>query len=668
MPSESPTKIFRVFVASPGDVAQEREIAFGVIDDFNETWGKSVTSQIHLELLSWEGVPPTPGKSQEVINHWIPVESSDIFIAIMWKRFGMPPEINRPQDNKPYLSGTQVEIETAYESWKTSGYPHFMLYWKQDDLSIDMTSDEVEQLKIVKNYLRKFESDGEYPALYKRFRKNKFKQTLMKDLVQVTNELVKARTQEIMVDTTGLGDSVPKIDDDRGRQPGSTVEALSEDIEQMKWLNKVQLKDNPFRYQHAEYDKSLPLYFTRFPGLNTVNADDLTQERKSWFFFGKDGSGKTALRNFIAARGRPKRQDSDMVCIEYDQVEFEKLLINTGDISDFPFSFVQSIFSAISPYTRNAIPSPKPADGLRANLTNLSVELRKSGIKWVLCLFDPGRATFEWKGSQVSTSALITPLFSLSEVGGYGFRYFLPASMKEELKPTFKRLPFNYIRVMDIQWDEKTLKDMLGKRMTLLSIDQTAPYRSLGQLCEDKQNLSTLIDSEIAGFAQGNPRAAIWLANRLIEQHCEEYPTPPRIAPEIWEKVKQAWREQGESRILGTSGSSGFRVLSGRSYYQNREIILPERSDRLLKALILAKGGFCSKQELVETGWIGEKNLEVISDKTLSEALRRMKEEVKKELKDKGFDTFNCFKSVRGRGYRLVQPGIVQNMQEGKDD
>jgi DNA-binding winged helix-turn-helix (wHTH) protein len=190
----------------------------------------------------------------------------------------------------------------------------------------------------------------------------------------------------------------------------------------------------------------------------------------------------------------------------------------------------------------------------------------------------------------------------------------------------------------------------------------------LGELCEDEQNLSTLIDSEIASLAQDNPRGAIWLANHLIEQHCYNYPPSPRITLDTWNNVKHAWSSDGERRILGTSVASTFRVLSDRTYYQNWEIILPERSDRLLKALILAKGGFCSKQELIQAGWKGEKNLEGISEKALSEAVRRMKEELKKELKDKGFRPFDCIKSVRGRGYRLLQPGTGQNLEEGRND
>lgn len=633
-----------------------------MIKDLNETWGNS-NFPVSLELLSWEySVPSSAGNPQGVVNEWIPVESSDIFIAILWKRFGTPPKMKRPQDNQPYLSGTQLEIEKAYECWKTSGRPFFMLYWKEDDLSIHMSAEEIEQFKTVQAYMQKFEVSGEYPALFKRFKKVNFKRMLKRELAQVIGKL--SRLPENANDAMAMMASVSPGRLTASREANSE-DFLLGDIELRAWLKKVQLKDNPFRYQYAEDDGSLPMYFTRFPDLNAVTTGDMTLERKSWFFFGNDGSGKTALRKFIAAYGRPQKKDSEMVCIEYDQVKFEHLLSNTGDLSEFQVTFVRSVFDSLADYVGGVIHNSQPPGSLRGNLTSLSVALRENGINWVLCLIDPGKAEFEWRGSQVPTSTLIAPLFSLAEVGGYGFRYFLPKIMKDALEPIFSRFPFNYIRTMEIKWDEKALGEMLSKRMTLLSDDQTAPYRSLGELCDDEQNLSTLIDSEITSLAQSNPRAAIWLANHLIEQHCDHYPVPPRITVETWNNVKRGWWSNGESWILGRSVSSAFRVLSDRIYCQNWEIILPERSDRLLKALILASGHFCSKQELIKAGWKGEKNLAGISEKALSEAMRRMKKELKKELKLKGFAKFDGVKSVRGRGYRLLQPAASHSMQEG---
>jgi DNA-binding winged helix-turn-helix (wHTH) protein len=639
---------------------------FAVIDELNKSW-KNLKYRASLECLSWEeSVHAAAGKPEEVIKKQLPFEKSDILIAILWKRFGTPTLTNNLDDGHPYLSGTQQEIEESYACFGRTGRPIIMVYRKDHDIPPNMSAEELNQLRLVNEFLDEFKPGGKYPALIKTFKENEFRDFIKRELEQAVERLVASRRnpnrkKAQISQSPGPG---------KKKAPGPTnpIDPAAKDATET-WLKKVQLKDNPFRHQYAEHDEKLPEYFTRFPDLHAVTSTDLTLERKSWFFFGNDGMGKTALRKFIAARGRSlQRPEADMVCVEYDDLRFQHLLNNTGHITEFQVSFVQSIFDAVLPYTGNAIQSSRPPDSLREALTNLSVELRKLGINWVLCLLDPGRPSFEWKGSKVSTSTLITSIFSLAEVGGYGFRYFLPASIKGELKPTFVQLPFNYIRILDIRWDERALREMLSKRMTQLSVDQLAPYRSLGELCEDKNNLSTLIDPEIASFAQGNPRAAMWLANRLIEQHCDNYPVLPRIANDTWEMVKLAWREQGESRILGVSETSEFRVLSGRSYYHNNEIILPERSDRLLKALILAHDGFCSKQELIKAGWVNEKNLEGISEKALSEAIRRMKEELKKELKARGFEPFDYIKSVRGRGYRLLQPGRGKNEQESRND
>jgi DNA-binding winged helix-turn-helix (wHTH) protein len=663
MQSESP-RIYSVFIASPGDVTAERKIAFAVIEDLNKSW-ENLQYPAKLKCLSWEkSVPAGAGKPQEVIKEKIDFTTLDIFIAILWKRLGTPTMTNRPRDNKPYLSGTQQEIEEAYDCWKHRGHPVIMLYRKDDNVPANMSGEEINQFKLVNDFLRQFEPHGESPALIKHFKKSEFKQLLKRELAQTISGLIEAPLVE--GETNSLNLVSPNSVEGRNQMLIRQPEPATEDTME-KWLKDVRLRENPFRHQDAEHDASLPNYFTRFPDLHAVTTSDLTSEHKTWFFFGKEGSGKTALRRFISARGRPHNSGADAVCIEYDQVKFEHLLNNIDDLSDFQYSFIRSIFEAVSEFVGGAIQSSPPLDSLRGNLPSLSVALRGVGINWVLCLIDPGKPSFEWKGSQVLTSSLITPLFSLSEIGGYGFRYFLPRSIKDELKPTFSRLPFNHIRVMNIKWDDRTLKDMLGKRMIQSSMDQTAPYRSLGELCEDEQNLSSLVDTEISNLALGNPRGAVWLANRLIELHSDSYPSPSRITLETWNNVKKAWSSHGESRILGTSRHQTFKVLSNRIYYMNWEIVLPERSDRLLKSLILAMDGFRSKEELIQAGWKDEKNLQGISEKALSEAMRRMKEELKKELKSKGFEDLKLIKSVRSRGYRLWQPNISEE-QEGEND
>ncbi len=45
-------KIIKAFLASPGDLTEERRVAKSVVDDFNENWADDLGYQV--ELVGWE--------------------------------------------------------------------------------------------------------------------------------------------------------------------------------------------------------------------------------------------------------------------------------------------------------------------------------------------------------------------------------------------------------------------------------------------------------------------------------------------------------------------------------------------------------------------------------------------------------------------------------------
>ena len=81
----------RVFVASPGDVQRERDSLLGVINELNRALDSlAPRAGLRLELARWEtDAYPEMGRPQAVINRQI--APYDIFIGILWKRFGTPP-------------------------------------------------------------------------------------------------------------------------------------------------------------------------------------------------------------------------------------------------------------------------------------------------------------------------------------------------------------------------------------------------------------------------------------------------------------------------------------------------------------------------------------------------------------------------------------------------
>ena len=98
--------LFNVFVASPSDLIEERDLLSDVINELNHTTANILS--IKLELIRWETdtFPSFGNDAQDVINKQIE-DDYDIFIGIIGSKFGTP--------TKRFGSGTLEEFNRAYE-------------------------------------------------------------------------------------------------------------------------------------------------------------------------------------------------------------------------------------------------------------------------------------------------------------------------------------------------------------------------------------------------------------------------------------------------------------------------------------------------------------------------------------------------------------------------
>lgn len=101
--------ILNVMIASPSDVAEERQLVRDAIYEWNAIHSKQ--SNIMLNPVGWEhNVAPQMGsRPQEIINNSI-LNDSDILIGIFWTRIGSP--------TGEYVSGTIEEITKHCEKNK----------------------------------------------------------------------------------------------------------------------------------------------------------------------------------------------------------------------------------------------------------------------------------------------------------------------------------------------------------------------------------------------------------------------------------------------------------------------------------------------------------------------------------------------------------------------
>jgi tetratricopeptide (TPR) repeat protein len=156
-------KKLRIFAASPSDVAGERAKLGTIVESLKPM---ADYLGLTLEVVDWRIVVPDVGRPQQIIFNQLKPTSWDIFIGILWHRFGIRTG-EKDKTGTEYLSGTEEEFKTAYELWKQHNKPRMVIYRCIRALPFDVDPD---QLKNVHGFFRLIEDvKGDYPTLYQTF-------------------------------------------------------------------------------------------------------------------------------------------------------------------------------------------------------------------------------------------------------------------------------------------------------------------------------------------------------------------------------------------------------------------------------------------------------------------------------------------------------------------
>ncbi len=131
-------RIVKVFLASPGDLSDERKAAKSVVDEHNSLTAEEFGYQV--ELIGWEDTVSVFGRPQAAIN--LDLDRCELFIGLMWKKWGTPPDLSAT-----YSSGFEEEFETSVKRRLREGQPEISLLFK--DIDPAFLSDPGEDLKKV---------------------------------------------------------------------------------------------------------------------------------------------------------------------------------------------------------------------------------------------------------------------------------------------------------------------------------------------------------------------------------------------------------------------------------------------------------------------------------------------------------------------------------------
>ncbi|HIF9059775.1 TPA: DUF4062 domain-containing protein [Photobacterium damselae] len=137
-------KVYKILVASPGDVEEERQAIPEVISEWNNV--NSERNGVVLFPVKWEthSAPLMGERAQGVINNQL-VTSCDMAIGVFWTRLGSPTGASE--------SGTAEEIEWFIDNGKP-----VMLYFSSRD--INPTKLDIDQYTSLKNFEKKMQKIG----------------------------------------------------------------------------------------------------------------------------------------------------------------------------------------------------------------------------------------------------------------------------------------------------------------------------------------------------------------------------------------------------------------------------------------------------------------------------------------------------------------------------
>lgn len=144
--------VYKILIASPGDVDEERQAIPEVISRWNNV--NSEVNKVVLLPVKWEthSAPLMGDRAQGILNEQI-VGSCDMAVGVFWTRLGSPTGVSE--------SGTAEEIE-----WFIKHDRPVMIYFSSR--SIDPTKLDIDQYKALKDFegrMQKIGLTGSYTNL-----------------------------------------------------------------------------------------------------------------------------------------------------------------------------------------------------------------------------------------------------------------------------------------------------------------------------------------------------------------------------------------------------------------------------------------------------------------------------------------------------------------------
>ena len=477
-----------------------------------------------------------------------------------------------------------------------------------------------------------------------------------------------------------------------------------------KWVQQWGLRRNPFDRGNADLEQDLPRYFVEVDQFAALQA-----RGEPCLVLAGRGCGKTAQRRMLAALCQPTQAGSDTLAVEYTYRGFEVALQLVHDdltrlhVGHHVHAILHCAVAAlhqdgqVRPYTQqglqgagkealfaayvttfaphlasSAVPGGTHNIAQLNPLTQLSAFialLRSIGVQRLLILMDRLDEFSLTADQPANIVAFLKPLLStleLLEMSGLALKCFAPHDIRPLLHKEKWFRP-DRIHESSIVWTPAALQELITQRLASFSQSDPPRLERLSQLCAEPFEVN--LDEELTLLAEGYPRAALALADRLIRTHCAAAQPARRITPAIWRQVKAEWPDLRVSVLGLPSGPEpeqtpsvprpsavmspqGYPVLvvdeANRHVWLGLDDLAKEVTSQdflVLASLFRHREQIVTKETLVAEAWPGAKG--GVSDETIAQSIARLRRTLRSDKAARGY-----IETIRRMGYRLHPDGF----------
>src|SRR6516165_5960610 len=156
--SDLPPRLVRIFISSPSDVAEEREVAAELIE---QELAKREAFRETLKLLAFRYDDPVSDTAfpanrspQAAVDRRLQSKDADIVVAILWARMGTP--VRDPSDPSKILhkSGTEQEIKEALKADR-----EVLVYFRLGEPLLPANNTDVPEVLAQRDHVRAFREE-----------------------------------------------------------------------------------------------------------------------------------------------------------------------------------------------------------------------------------------------------------------------------------------------------------------------------------------------------------------------------------------------------------------------------------------------------------------------------------------------------------------------------